>query len=324
MNRPDLTVVVVSWNVCGLLRRCLHSLSDVADDLWVETVVVDNASSDGSVEMVRTEFPGVRLIALDENRGYAHGNNCGVAASSGRHVLALNPDTIVKPGALKAMVRKLDADPHVGAVAPKNLREDGRVRPSARRFPTYAVMLYRYLFFRGMQPLRSGYYRYRMRDVAWDRELAVDQPAGAALAVKRSVLEEVGGWDEGFFLYFEEVDLSRRIKGRGYEIVFVPEAEIIHLGGRSTRQMGSRKRMTFFRSMFRYFEKHGNLARTQLFKVIFKVGYVMTTLLALPGGAACAAALAVAGQGRRARRRLDALAEAVVFLTRDVWGFLAM
>ncbi len=324
MNRPDLSVVVVSWNVCDLLRRCLHSLSEAADDVRVETVVVDNASTDGSAGMVRAEFPGVRLIALDENLGYAGGNNCGIAACSGRNVLALNPDTIVKPGALEAIVRKLDADGRVGAVAPKNLREDGRVRPSARRFPTYAAMLYRHLFFRGMQPLRGVYYNYRMRDFAWDRELPVDQPAGAALAVRRSVLEEVGGWDEGFFMYFEEVDLCRRIKSRGYEIRFVPEAEIIHLGGRSTRQMGARRRMVFFRSMFRYFEKHGNPARTRLFRVIFKAGYIMTTLVALPVELACAAAFALAGRVRRARRRLNVLAEAVVFLTRDVWGFLAM
>ena len=323
MNRPDLSVVVVSWNVRELLCGCLRSLRETAGVLDVEVVVVDNASSDGSAEQVRTAFPQVQLIALDENTGYAGGNNRGLAASHGRHVLSLNPDTVVRPGALEAIVRTLDSDPHIGAVAPRNLREDGRVRPSARRFPSRAAMLYRYLFFRGIQPLRGAYRAYRMRDVAWDREMSVDQPAGAALAVRRTVLEEVGGWDDGFFMYFEEVDLCRRIRDRGYEIRFTPAAEVVHLGGRSTRQMGSARRLAFFRSMFRYFDKHGESARTRLFRVVFKAGYVVTAMLELPVSLVSAAAFALAGRPQKARRALGTLAQTAVFLTRDVWRFLA-
>ena len=324
MSAADLSVVIVSWNVRDLLRDCLRSLGDTCDDLDVELVVVDNAGADGSVEMVRREFPGVRLLALEKNVGYAGANNRGIEASTGRNLLALNPDVLIMPGALKTIVEKLDAEPRVAAVGPANLDEDEHVRPSARRFPTMTAMLYQHTLLRLVPPLKDHYRDYKMRRFGWDRELAVDQPVGAALAVKRSVLEEVGRWDEGFFMYFEEVDLCRRIKERGWEVLFLPQARIVHLGGRSTAQVRSKKQMMIFRSMFRYFDKHEGRVKAQLFRWTFKGLYIVTMLLRLPVDAATATVQALVGRLGRARRTVAAMRESLLFLVRDVWGFLWM
>lgn len=321
---PDLSVVIVNWNVRELLRDCLRSLKECPDDVETEIVVVDNASDDGSAAMVREEFPDVKLLALNENAGYAAGNNRGIEASSGRHVLALNPDVLIRPGALWAMVKALDANLRVAAVGPLNLDEDERPRTSARRFPTTSAMLYQHTLLRLVRPMKTLYRDYKMRDFGWDRELSIDQPMGAALGAKRSALERIGGWDEAFFMYFEEVDLCRRIKDLGMEILFLPQSRIVHLGGRSTAQVRSKKQMMIFRSMFRYFDKHVATARARCFRWTFKTLYVLTQFLRIPVDALTAAAQAAAGRGPKARRTLVRVRESFLFLVRDVWGFLWM
>jgi GT2 family glycosyltransferase len=324
VSEPDLSVVIVSWNVRDLLRDCLRSLRESPDGLDVEIVVVDNASTDRSAAMVREEFPGVKLVELMENTGYAAANNRGIEASAGRYVLALNPDVLVKPGALGTIVEKLDAQPRVAAVGPLNLDENDRVRASARRFPTITAMLYQHTLLRLAWPLRAPYREYKMRDFRWDRELAVDQPMGAALAVRRSALKEVGGWDEGFFMYFEEVDLCRRIKDRGGEILFLPQSRIVHLGGRSTAQVRSKKQMMIFRSMFRYFDQHESALKGRCFRWTFKLLYVLTSVVRLPLDVLTALVQTAGGRTARTRRQLAAMRETCLFLVRDVWGFLWM
>src|SRR5215203_5311666 len=138
---PDCSIIIVNWNVCALLRRCLASLTEAGPGVYAEVIVVDNASHDGSGAMVRAEFPAVRLLANAENRGFAGGNNQGMAASRGRTLLLLNPDTEVTPGALTAMLATLDSAPDIGMVGPRLLNPDGSGQPSRRRFPTLATAL---------------------------------------------------------------------------------------------------------------------------------------------------------------------------------------
>ncbi|MGC9333114.1 MAG: glycosyltransferase family 2 protein [Anaerolineae bacterium] len=272
----DLTAIVVSWNVSDLLRRCLHSLLDPAkatpagqgSGLQLEIIVVDNASTDGSPEMVRSEFPQVRLIANHGNRGFTAANNQGLAASRGRFLLLINPDTQVVGDALAAMVRTMEAHPQVGVLGPRLLYPDGSPQPSRRRFPTFATALVESTvvqeWWRDNRILRHYY----MADAPDDngRTQQVDWLVGACLLVRREVYEQVGGLDEGFFMYSEELDWCRRIKEAGWDIVYYPGATVIHHEGKSSEQVVAARHIHFQSSKVRYFRKHHGSAQAELLR----------------------------------------------------------
>ena len=255
----DLSIVIVNWNVRDLLRRCLESI--FASRLpGLEAIVVDNASSDGSLDMLRTEFSRVTLIANADNRGFPAGNNQGLAAARGRFVMALNPDTEIVGGALRRVIAYLDAHPEVGALGPQLLNPDGSVQSSRRRFPTFATALFESTWLQGIAP-RSVLRRYTMDDVPDDTVHQVDWVTGACIAVRREVLEKVGGFDEGFFMYSEELDWCRRIRAAGWKIVYLPEAKVIHHVGQSSEQAVAARHIHFQTSKVRYFRKYyGRLA----------------------------------------------------------------
>ena len=212
----DISIVVVSWNVCGLLRRCLQSveLSAAASGLRHEVVVVDNASSDGSVAMVRSEFPEVRLLANEENRGFSAANNQGIAVASGRYLLLLNPDTEVLDDALAGLVGFADANEDVGLVGPMLLNQDGSVQPSMRRFPTIGTALFESTWLQPYAP--SGLLdRYCVLDRPDNTVQDVDWVSGAAILARRDAVNQVGPMDEAFFMYSEELDWCRRFREAG-------------------------------------------------------------------------------------------------------------
>jgi N-acetylglucosaminyl-diphospho-decaprenol L-rhamnosyltransferase len=256
----DLTVVIVSWNVRDLLRRCLQSIEAEAkqaiDGLALETIVVDNASTDGSVEMVRAEFPLVRLVTNDENRGFTVANNQGLALGRGRYLLLLNPDTEVTGGALATMVRTMDGRPQVGALGPQLRYPDGSLQSSRRRFPTFATALVESTVVQEWWGDNRILRRYYMADTPDDTVQAVDWVVGACLLVRRQTYEQVGGLDEGFFMYSEEMDWCRRIKDAGWFIVYLPTAMVIHHEGRSSEQVIPARHIHFQSSKVRYFRKH--------------------------------------------------------------------
>lgn len=259
----QLTVIIVNWNVRDLLRSCLQSLpADLLEsgvltpDSGLEVVVVDNASSDGSVEMLHTEFPQVRLIANAANRGFGAANNQALAEAAGKYVLFLNPDTQVRPGAIERLLAFIDQRPQVACVGPRLLNPDGTIQPSRRSFPRLATflvestVLQRYLG--GLGSVRD-FYRGSASDEAPQQ---VDWLVGACLLVRRSVLDEVGPFDERFFMYSEEMELCYRFRRAGYEVWYVPEAEVVHHEGASSRQDLFRRNVNFHESRFRFFEKH--------------------------------------------------------------------
>lgn len=260
----NLSIIVVSWNVKALLRDCLHSIGEENDALNVEVIVVDSASSDGSPEMVRKEFPWVTLIASDENLGYPRGNNVGIAASGGRHVLILNPDTVILNNALKTMVEYLDSHIDVGVVGPQLLNSDGSVQSSRRRFPSLLTGVFESTWLESLAPdilLR----RYYGLDLADDQESDVDWITGAALMVPRRVIDHVGLFDEGYFMYSEELDWCRRINDAGWRIVYLPAAQVIHLVGKSSEQAVTARHVNFQQAKLRYFRKHhGRIAAASL------------------------------------------------------------
>jgi len=263
-NQPDLSIVIVNWNVHDLLRACLASVfasQGCSPGLQVEVIVVDNASQDGSPQMVATEFPQARLIANTENQGFTKGNNQGLAISRGRHVLLLNPDAEVVGSALATMVRYLDEHPAAGVVGPQLRYPDGRLQSSRRRFPTLATAFLESTILQQWFPDNPVLRRYYMEDQPDDAIQTVDWVVGACLMARRAAIEQVGFLDEGFFMYSEELDWCRRFKAAGWEVVYLPTAVVIHHEGRSTAQVVPARHIHFHTSKVRYFRKyHGRLA----------------------------------------------------------------
>ncbi|MBN1976942.1 MAG: glycosyltransferase family 2 protein [Anaerolineae bacterium] len=256
----DLSIVIVSWNVRDLLRQCLRSIFanlQLADLPTCEVIVVDNVSTDGSPELVQAEFPNVHLIANAENRGFPAANNQGVTVAQGRYVLILNPDTKVVGDALAAMVAYADANPDVGVVGPQLLNEDGSVQSSRRRFPTPATAVFESTWLQPYAPRRL-LERYYVQDQPDDATLDVDWVKGAALMARQEAIEQVGPMDAGYFMYSEELDWCRRFKDAGWRVVYLPTAQIVHYGGKSSDQVVTSRHIHFQTSKVRYFHKfHG-------------------------------------------------------------------
>jgi len=277
----DLSVVIVNWNVCDLLRQCLRSILDTR--CWIldagystlkasagrpassiEIIVVDNASTDGSAAMVRAEFPGVHLIANAENQGFPAANNQGIAVARGRYVLLLNPDTKVVGDGLATMIAYASANPDVGIVGPQLLYPDGSVQSSRRRFPTLLTAFFESTWLEGYAPRRL-LERYKFLDRPDDVVQDVDWLYGAALMARREAIEQVGPMDEGFFMYSEELDWCRRFREAGWRVVYLPAAQIVHYGGKSSEQIVAARHIHFQTSKVRYVRKyHGRVAAEAL------------------------------------------------------------
>ncbi len=265
---PVLSVLIVNWNVRDLLRRCLQSVIAHSSTVPLEIIVVDNGSTDGSGEMVRTEFPQVYLIANPDNRGFPAANNQGLAVARGRYVLLLNPDTEVMGAALETMVAFADAHPDVGVVGPQLLNPDGTVQSSRRRFPTLATALFESTWLQPCAPRRL-LARYYVLDRPDNEIQDVDWVTGAALMARREAIEQVGPLDEGFFMYSEELDWCRRFRRAGWRVVYLPTARIVHYVGKSSEQVLPARHIRFQTSKVRYFRKyHGPIAAEVLRLVI--------------------------------------------------------
>ncbi|HOT91003.1 MAG TPA: glycosyltransferase family 2 protein [Anaerolineae bacterium] len=253
---PTLSVIIVSWNVRDLLRRALASVYASWDEQpGLEVIVVDNASCDDSVAMMRDDFPQVNVIANTENRGFTGGNNQGLVAASGDFLLLLNPDTEVVGDALPRMVAYLQAQPDVGMVGPQLLNPDGSVQSSRRRFPTLPVLFFESTWLEKCAPRRWLRYYYAQDKPDGDIQ-DVDWVTGAAMLTRREVVAQVGGLDEGFFMYSEELDWCRRIRAVGRRVVYFPEARIIHYEGKSSEQVVPARHIYFQSSKVRYTRKY--------------------------------------------------------------------
>jgi N-acetylglucosaminyl-diphospho-decaprenol L-rhamnosyltransferase len=250
---PDLAVVVVNHNTGEYLARCTSSIASSAGELRVELVVVDNASSDGSVD--RAAGRGIRLIRNPDNRGFARAANQGIEATAAPLVLLLNPDAEVVGGSLTALVKVARERPRAGAIGALVRNPDGSIQPSARRVPRLGEAL-GHAFLGPIWKDNPWTRSYTM--AAWDRssEREVEWVSGSAMLLRREALDEVGTFDEGYFMYVEDVDLCTRLRGAGWEVLFSPELEVVHQIGVSTH--GQRGRMAFAHSdsIYRYFSKH--------------------------------------------------------------------
>lgn len=247
----DLSIVIVSWNVRQALHGCLDSVLGQETKLALQVFVVDNASSDGSAEMVRRDFPAVQLIRNGENSGFAKASNQGIREARGRYILILNPDTIVRRCALELMVSYADSHPDVGALGPMLLTENGQIDyRGARRFPTLRSELLRRL--RLVHPVFGDN---AMMD--WDHRTSreVEALSGACMLVRREVIANAGMLDEGFFLFGEDVDWCFRIRRAGWRVFYLAAAEVVHLGGRSSESTRDELGFEIARSRHRLLRK---------------------------------------------------------------------
>jgi hypothetical protein len=261
MSRCDLSVVIISWNVRELLRRCLDSIQEglkgeKGKGLLVETIVFDNGSADGSADMVREYLPWVHLMESEVNLGFTKGNNLAIGQSEGRYILLLNPDTEVVGDALGTMVAYMESHPRVGALGPRLLNPDGTTQSSRRRFPTLATA---FLESTVLQPWFQGskiLKRYYLLDRPDDEIQPVDWVVGAALLIRRQALHQVGPLDEEFFMYSEELDWCYRLKAQGWEVVYLPTAQVVHQEGRSSEQVLPARHIHFQRSKVLFFKRY--------------------------------------------------------------------
>lgn len=258
----DLSITIVNYNSGDLLEQCLNSVWGEGSEIEFEIFVVDNGSSDDSLGRIREAFPGVNLIRNEDNLGFARANNQAVKRSRGRYVLLLNPDTILRAKALERMVHFMDKYPRAGAVGAKLLDPEGTIQLSCRCFPSYRTALFnRYSLLTKLLPSNKFSREYLMADWGHSSAREVDWVSGACLMVRREALEEVGLLDERFFMYVEDVDWCYRAKQKGWKVYFVPQAEVVHYIGQSSRKAGRKAIIEHHRSMYRFYRKHhrGNL-----------------------------------------------------------------
>lgn len=251
-NRVD--VCIVAWRTRDFLRRCLRSVVGCSEVSRI--VVVDNASQDGTVEMVTGEFPSVELIPNTENLGFAAANNQAIRAGRSPIVLLLNPDTEVRPGAVRTLTDVFQEDRRIGAVAAQLLLPDGSIQRSCRSFPEPAPLLLDALGLSRLFPRSETFGRYRMTYWDHDSRREVDQPMASALALRRAALDDVGLFDEAFPLFFNDVDLCYRLRQAGWRIVFEPRAKVLHHHGRSTSQARASAVIDSHRGLIRFYRKH--------------------------------------------------------------------
>jgi GT2 family glycosyltransferase/glycosyltransferase involved in cell wall biosynthesis len=255
-NKMDTSVIIVNWNTRDILRDCLVSVYAQTKAVSFEVIVIDNASTDGSAEMVRAEFPEVILLQNDKNRGFAAANNQGMSVAKGRYVLLLNSDTIILDDAVSGIVRFADSQPQAAVVGCRVLNPDKTLQPTCFMFPSLLNMLLSSTYLYKIFPRNRFFGRERM--TWWNRNdvREVDVTTGCFMLVRQEAIERVGMMDELFFMYGEETDWCYRLKKAGWKIMFTPVWQIIHLGGQSSKKMKPEMAMQLRASILLFFKKH--------------------------------------------------------------------
>lgn len=282
----DVSIIIINWNVAELLAACINSIisSDVSMDETtddapvIEIIVIDSASTDNSVEMLREHYPMVRLFAESENVGFVRGNNIGFAAANGCYHFLLNPDTEVQHDTIKKMVEYLDNNPNIAVAGPHTLNTDGTHQLSRRRFPTIALGFFESTWAEGLAPQKMLDTFY-VRDLPDNGTYEVDWVQGSAIMARRDVYETIGGLDTDFVMFFEETDWCKRAKDAGFGVAYIGDAFITHHGGQSTGQVVGHKHQYFQESKLRYYRKHFNRPIAEILRIYLLAHYLFQLLL---------------------------------------------
>lgn len=271
----DLSLIIVNYNTRELLRQCLRSLRHARISLTIETFVIDNASRDGSAEMVAQEFAEVKLMQNAANAGFAAANNQGLRRGRGEYLLLLNSDTEVRPGALEHCVAFFRAHPDAGIVGCKLLNADGSVQPSCESFLSLPLLFYESFFLEKFFPHNRVFGRRAMTYFDYDRALPVDYVKGAFLMIRRRAFEDIGLLDERFFFYAEEMDWCYRARAKGWEVYFTPEAEVLHYGGQSGDPLSPAIFVQLQRARYQFYRKHHGAFASFIARLLMAAGAML-------------------------------------------------
>lgn len=260
-----LSVIIVNWNTKELLRKSIQSVYDIAGTYPYEVIVIDNASDDGSADMVADEFRDVMLVRSKENLGFSAGNNVGMQLASGEYFLLLNPDAELKTNAVRNMIEFADEHPRAAFIGPKLLNSDGSLQKNGRKFPSFlreiSELTRIHKWFWNYYDLNMGWGR-----VDFDKITQVDEVSGACILARKAAVDEIGLLDERFFMYYEETDWCKRAKKAGWEVYYLPTAEVIHHWAAGAKQIGLKGSRIFHRSQYLYFGKHHGIIQAFILK----------------------------------------------------------
>lgn len=248
-----LSIVIPTYNSEDDIGKCLTSIYENIDSLSYEIIVVDNYSQDGTVSIIKSKFPDVKVIRNYENKNFAYAANQGIKLAKGRFVMLLNPDTTLKDKAIEKLYSLLDERPDVGAVAPKLLNFDGSVQQSCREFPTPFNL---FTEITGLSLITGRTSRWKLPNFDYEKTQEVDQPSASALLIRGNLLRDIGGLDAGYPLYMNDIELCYQIKKKGYKIYYLKDAEIYHIRGSSTKLDKSKSILYWHFGMIRYLKEH--------------------------------------------------------------------
>jgi len=273
---PDLSIIIVSYNSRQDVARCLRSLQRFCTGVSMEIIVFDNASIDGTADMIASDFSEVHLIRHPENAGFARANNLAAAQARGRYLLLLNPDTWVDDDLGAALVRYLDAHPEADAIAPRVLLPDGSLQEgSVCALPTLKRIFYEQIGLSGLFPRSPVFGAYRMTHWDHDEVRQVEHATGACLAIRRQVYQQARGLDESFFMYIEDVEFSHRLKKLGKKTYYLPSAHVYHAGYRSGSRQPVENFLELYRSFYRYLRKHFSKKEGIAARLVFTLGLML-------------------------------------------------
>lgn len=291
MKQIHLSVIILNFNTKEYLRSCLQSIKQSKDNLNKEIYVVDNASIDRSAEMVKKHFPEIKLLQSKRNIGYAAGNNLALKKAKGNYILLLNSDTKIFPDTLSKMIKYMDDHPEVGASTCRVELENGKLDPACHRgFPTPWASLTYFLGLENLFPKTKAFGQYHQgwKDVTKTHE--IDSPVGAFYLTRKRILDKTGLLDERFFMYAEDLDLSMRIKNKGWKIMFVPDSKIIHYKKTSGRKKLDKGKLTpaaqktrqqstqhFFNTMKQFYDKHYKNKYPQIVHLLMLAGIFLVS-----------------------------------------------
>jgi GT2 family glycosyltransferase len=277
-----LSIILVNWNTLDLTRDALISIFDQTENIEFEVIVVDNNSGDGSVEMIKKEFPQIVLIENKENRGFGKANNQGLLVARGEYIMFLNTDVKVLNSAINTLVDYLDNNPSVMMVGPRLLNADMSFQHACRRNLPNPLNSFFHLFglikiFKHSQVINS----YKQFTVDPEVTGPTEAISGAAMLFRRQVYEEIGGFDERFFMYGEDLDFCKRIFDKGWVVVYVSNAKIIHFGGQSSKKRRAQSLRNFYEAMWIYYKKHFSKKYTSVPNLFVWIGIQMRMLFAI-------------------------------------------
>lgn len=278
----DLSIVIVSYNTRALVLDCLSAVFESAGVITFEVILVDNNSQDGTVKVIEHQYPTVQLIVNNQNRGFSKAVNQALEISCGRYLLMLNSDTRLQPHALEHMITCLDRGPDIGAVGCKQWTEDGRMYQSCFPFPSVRDHLTYAALFRTCAPRLQGVLASN-RAIDCSQSQDVDWINGACLMVRRDLMKACGGLDEGYFMYFEDIDLCRVFRQKGYRIRHVADADVTHLIGRSGERHREQLNLVWEFSRIRYVEKHFPLFPRWIMKAWIATGVIARLISTVVG-----------------------------------------